>query len=239
MIDMLENSDCAHSLLQHGESNRNFRHAQKHAPHFSAGSVFDIVVPSGNEQEFIEIGKRLGYSGVCFLYRLNDYFSAAPISASEGIKAYKGIIAESSDTGKIKSRLKGEKAFVAIKSNGEDKEIIQDGKADLIFSFESSFKKDFMHHRASGLNHILCRLAKERGIIIGFSLNSLINSNNTGVTIGRLMQNISLCQKFRVNTAIASFAAKPLEMRSPHDMESLFRVLGCKNPEFLKESLMV
>ena len=40
-LDMLENSDCAHSSLQRGVSNRNFRHAQKHAPHFSAGSVFD------------------------------------------------------------------------------------------------------------------------------------------------------------------------------------------------------
>lgn len=199
--------------------------------------MIDIVVPAGNEQEFIEIGKRLGYHGICFLYRLNDYFSAAPVS-SGGIKAYKGIIAESSDIGKIKSRLKGERAFVAVKSNGEDKEIIQDKKANLIFSFEGSFKKDFMHHRASGLNHILCKLAKESGIIIGFSLNSLLNSNNTGITIGRLMQNISLCQKFRVNTAIASFAAKPFEMRSPHDLESLFRVLGHKNPEFLKESLI-
>lgn len=200
--------------------------------------MIDIAVPSGNEQEFIEIGKRLGYSGICFLYRPNDYFSVIPAS-SGGIKAYKGIIAESSDIGKIKSRLKGERAFIAIKSNGEDKEIIQDRKANLIFSFEGSFRKDFMHHRASGLNHILCKLAKESGITIGFSLNYLLNSNNTWVTIGRLMQNISLCQKFRVNTAIASFAAKPFEMRSPHDMETLFKVFGHKNPEFLKESLMV
>ncbi len=200
--------------------------------------MIDIVMPSGNEQEFAEIGKRLGYSGVCFLYRLNDYFSAAHISACEGIKTYKGIIAESSDTGKIKSRLKGERAFVAIKSNGEDKEIIQDRKANLIFSFEDSSKKDFMHHRASGLNHILCKLAKESGVIVGFSSNSLVNSHNTSVIAGRLMQNISLCQKFRVNTAIASFATKPFEMRSPHDLESLFRVLGHKNPEFLKEPLV-
>ena len=200
--------------------------------------MIDIVVPSGNEREFMEIGKRLGYSGICFLYRLNDYFNAAPISASEGIKTYKGVIAEPSDTGKIKSRLKGERAFVAIKSNGEDKETIQDRKANLIFSFEDDLKKDFMHHRASGLNHILCKLAKESGIIVGFSLNSLLNSNNTAVTIGRIMQNISLCQKFRVNTAIVSFATKPFEMRSPHDLESLFRVLGHKNPEFLQEPLM-
>ena len=29
-LDMLENSDCAHSLLQRGVIDRNFRHAQKH-----------------------------------------------------------------------------------------------------------------------------------------------------------------------------------------------------------------
>jgi|SRR3989338_320398 len=206
--------------------------------------MIDIAVPSGNEQEFLEMGKGLGYKGICFLYRLNDYFNADCSSANRDakrtltIKTYKGIIADAGEAGRLKLRLKGEKAFVAIKSNGEDMEIVKDRKANLIFSFEGALRKDFMHHRASGLNHILCRLAKENSISIGFSLNSLLNSNNSSVTLGRLMQNIMLCQKFRVDTAIASFATKPFEMRSPHDLESLFRVLGHKNPEFLKETSM-
>ncbi len=200
--------------------------------------MIDIVMPFGNEQEFMEIGKKLGYRGVCFLYKPNDYISSC-IPMVNGIRAYKGIIAEASDAGKIKSRLKGGRAFVAIKSNGEDKEVIKDRKADLIFSFEGALRKDFMHHRASGLNHVLCRLAKESGIIIGFSLNSLLNSNNAGVAIGRIMQNISMCNKFKANTTIASFATRPFEMRSPHDLESLFKVMGHKNPEFLKEPMVL
>lgn len=197
--------------------------------------MIDIVIPAGNEAEFAEIGKRLGYSGLFFLYRLDNYHSASYAGADKDIKAYKGIIAEAGDAVKIKTRLKGEKAFVVIKSNGEDREIIKDRKANLIFSFEDSSRKDFVHHRASGLNHILCKLAKESGIIVGFSLSALFNSRNKSVAIGRLMQNISLCHKFKVNTAIASFATAPFEMRSPHDLQSLFKVFGHKNPEFLKE----
>ena len=36
------------------------------------------------------------------------------------------------------------------------------------------------------------------------------------------------------NEVIASFAQKPFDMRSGHDMISLFENLGLKNPAFLK-----
>ena len=61
ILDMLENSDCAHSSLQRGVSNRNFRHAQKHAPHFSAGSVFDTL--KENRELPIKINKALNELG--------------------------------------------------------------------------------------------------------------------------------------------------------------------------------
>ena len=47
------------------------------------------------------------------------------------------------------------------------------------------------------------------------------------------MQNIDLCRKYKVKMLIASFAKDPSGMKSPHDLISLFKVLGCENPSFL------
>ena len=198
--------------------------------------MIDIVAPNNNEKEFVAIAERLGYNGICFLYALDNYLNKEKRFEAKKIKIYYGILADSRNINKIKDKAKNAKVFVAIMSSNNDREIIERSKADVVFSFEDNPKKDFIHHRASGLNHILCKLANENNIIIGFSLSSIINAGNKAAIMGRIMQNISMCRKFKVKTVIASFAQKPLEMRSAHDLISLFEVLGCKNPAFLKDS---
>jgi RNase P/RNase MRP subunit p30 len=105
----------------------------------------------------------------------------------------------------------------------------------MIYSLEDNVRRDFIHQRASGLNHVLCKLVKENNITIGFSLNTILNSDDKSVILGRMIQNIKICRKFKVKTAIASFAQNPLEMRSIHDLLSLFVILGSKTPTFLKD----
>jgi RNase P/RNase MRP subunit p30 len=51
-----------------------------------------------------------------------------------------------------------------------------------------------------------------------------------------MMQNISLCQKYKVRTAIGSFAEYPFHLRAPHDIISLFIMLGMDTKK-IKESL--
>ena len=94
-------------------------------------------------------------------------------------------------------------------------------------------KKDFIHQRASGLNHILCKSAKDKGVMIGFSLSSILNTGDKHKILGRMTQNIGSCRKCKVKMIIASFARDPFGMRSPHDLIGLFKVLGCENPSFL------
>ena len=198
--------------------------------------MIDITIPNNNEEEFITIAEKLGYRGLCFLYDFNSYSNKQEKSGkNEKIKIYTGVLADSKNIYKIKSKLKNEKVFVAAKSSDDDREIIKQAKADMVFSFEDNAKKDFIHHRASGLNQVLCKSANENDVIIGFSLRSVLNAENKSLILGRIMQNISICRKFKAKTAIASFAQKPFEMRSVHDVISLFEVLGCKNPDFLKD----
>ena len=198
--------------------------------------MIDIVMPCNNEEEFIVIAEKLGYNAICFLYDIRGYQTKQKKIETKKIKLYTGILADSRSINKLRNKSKNEKVFVAVRSSNNDREIMEKPKADMVFSFEESPKMDFIHQRASGLNHILCKIAKKNNIIIGFSLSSILNSKNKQVILGRIMQNIKLCRKFRVKTAIASFAQKPFEMRGAHDLRSLFEILGSKNPAFLEES---
>ncbi len=54
--------------------------------------------------------------------------------------------------------------------------------------------------------------------------------------MGRMIQNIALCQKYKVKTVISSFSEKPFEMRAPHDVMSMFAMLGM-NGKNVKEAL--
>ena len=195
-------------------------------------------MPQNNEEQLIAMAERLGYTALCFLYSPDEYINKPQKTKDFGekIKICFGVLADSKNIGGIKGKLKGEKIFIAVKSSGNDRQIIEGAKPDMVFSFEESPRKDFIHHRASGLNHILCKLAKEKKVAIGFSLSLILNDKNRHVILGRMMQNIMLCEKFKLKTMIASFAQEPYEMRSVHDIKSLFEILGGKNMHFSKET---
>ena len=201
--------------------------------------MIDIVVPNNNEMEFIAIAEKLGFKGLCFLYDVNDYLAKRKIENKKNkIKIYNGVLVNSKNIGKIKTKLKDAGVFIAIKSSNNDRDVIEKSNVSMIFSLEDELRKDFIHQRASGLNHIMCNLAKQNDVIIGFSIKSILNSEKKHIILGRIAQNIKICRKFKTKTIVASFAEKPFEMRSMHDITSLFGFLGLRGNIFLKEKDM-
>lgn len=198
--------------------------------------MIDFVIPNNNEEEFISIADKLGYKELYFLYNINDYLDKQKKFKIKNtdIKVDIGILADNKSIYKIKnilekqsfsSELKNQKAFIVVKSSTNDKEIIERLKPNIIFSFEENSRKDFIHQRASGLNHILCKSAKENNVTIGFSIKSILDAENKQEILGRMMQNIRICRKYKIKTIIVSFAQRPLEMRNVHDLASLFEIL--------------
>ena len=186
--------------------------------------MMDIVIPNNNEEEFIAIARKLGYKTLCFLYDYYDYQSKKNnFTDIPGIKIVNGILADSKKLKKIKNKIEG--VFVAAKSSDKDMEIMEGSLANLIFSFEENQRRDFIHQRASGLNHILCSLARKNNIAVGFSFTSILNAKSRHEILGRIMQNLRMCKQFKVKAIIASFAKDPYEMRSMHDLMSLFKIL--------------
>src|SRR3989338_8551340 len=189
----------------------------------------DIVIPNGNEDLFISMAERLGYKELMLLYDSSKFEEMQNIQSNSKIKIRVGILAELKNMQKIKSKFKGH--FVAAKSSDSDRDVMEKVYADLIFSLEEASRKDFMHQRGSGLDNVLAKLAHDNSVSIGFSISSILSSKNKNIIMGRIMQNIRLCRKYKTKMVIASFAASPYHMRSPHDIISMLSFFGMAQQE--------
>ncbi|MFC1691551.1 RNase P subunit p30 family protein [Nanoarchaeota archaeon] len=126
--------------------------------------------------------------------------------------------------------------LVLAKNPGEERELIEKHKPDIIFGMESSEQGDFMHQRNSGLNQVLCKLALSKKVMFGVDFNAILSSNTRkrAELIGRTKQNIKLFRKFGNEVVLASFAQNPYELRSSQDLKSFGIMLGMTSTEAKK-----
>ncbi len=106
----------------------------------------------------------------------------------------------------------------------------------LVYNVEVHAKRDFMHHRNSGLNHVLCKIARDKGKAVGFSFNSVLHASGPtrSFIMGRMQQNVQLCRKYKVNMVLASFAKSKWDVRSAHDMICFGQAIGMTAAEAKK-----
>ena len=97
---------------------------------------------------------------------------------------------------------------------------------DLVYGMEQIHAKDSVHFVRGGLDQVLCALAAEKGKIIAFSFQELLNSSERAELLARMMFNLKLCRKYQVPMLLCSFASTETEMRSAKDLQALGRVLG-------------
>jgi RNase P/RNase MRP subunit p30 len=186
----------------------------------------DIVIPTENELEFVKIAKRLDIDGLLFVYENIKSYKEHFLRIKEKetkIKIYSAFL---SDGKKILKPKQFDRLI--IKSTEKNRAFFENKNIDLIYDLENISRNDFIHQRNSGFNHILAKLALEKNISVGINFSSLLNENkdNQIKIMGRIMQNVMLCQKYKVNIKIASFAKNPYDMRSPRDLRALGGCLG-------------
>ena len=192
----------------------------------------DIVFPVGNEKEFIEIAEKLGYDAIVFVY--NNAKDLPELKIKSKVKIFTGLLSDEKGIQKAKKKVD----VVLVKSTGNDRWVLEKSNAGILFGLEEVHKKDFMHHRASGLNQVLCKIAAKKGKKIAFPFSTLLNSSNMlrAQIMGKVMQNIRFCRKYKVRTVFASFAKKPYEMRAVNDLIGFAASLGM-HPKEAKDSL--
>jgi len=189
--------------------------------------MHDIVFPQDNEEEFIKIAGRLGIKSLTFVYSdLKQFYEKAEIKYDCAVLCQPQKI----------PAMKTKKIPYLCPAS---REAIERG-APLVFAFETTEDKDHTHYRRSGLNQVLCKLATQKNVAIGFSLHTLLTSEGRkrAMIMGRIMQNIIFLRKYKTNVKIASFATSPYEMRAPSEITALFVSLGMR-PEEAKKALVL
>jgi len=130
-----------------------------------------------------------------------------------------------------------EKARREIRAN-KNKEIIFSGDSDElnrkvlekesidILLLNQARRKDKLKQKDSGFNQVLAKIAKKKNVAIGINFDEIIESKEKKKTeiIGRIKQNIKLCNKNKLNMKFISFKEK--NQRNIHDLKALGLVLG-------------
>lgn len=122
---------------------------------------------------------------------------------------------------------KNKKLKTIFKADSEEllRFALEKNGVDIVYGMENVHPKDSLHFVRGGLDQVLCKIAAEKGKTIAFSFAEILNSSDRGRLLARMMFNIKLCKKYKVQIVFASFANYPEEMRSAKDLQALGRIL--------------
>lgn len=121
------------------------------------------------------------------------------------------------DARKQIDKLSKESKKITVLGGDDDfnRKILEMKKVSILLSPEHGHSHDSLKQRDSGLNHVLCNLAKENNIAIGINFNNLNKERIELVKwLGRIMQNIKLCRKAGVRIMLFNNNMSKNETRS-------------------------
>ncbi|MFH1972001.1 MAG: RNase P subunit p30 family protein [archaeon] len=123
------------------------------------------------------------------------------------------------------------KEKLIIIQGGEDRInrlAVSNKNIDILLDPQLGTKQDFLHNRNSGLNQVLCKLAKKNKVAIGFSFNNILKNSSSKI-LGRIIQNIKLCRKYKLTIVVGNFSKS--ETRNINDIHSFYKTLGMTGKE--------
>jgi len=106
----------------------------------------------------------------------------------------------------IQKLKKQEKKVIILAQSSEfNRKIVEMKDVDILMSPELHNRKDKMKQRDSGLNEILCKIARKNNIKIGINLEEIkkLKDKEKAIVLSRIKQNIMLCKKAGTDLVIA------------------------------------
>ena len=122
----------------------------------------DIVIPNGNEIEFITFARALGYSRLFFCYdemniaKMSDEIEMYKTQSSFADKRDKPIEVHPICINRKIDRAKF-KGLSMTKVDNTNIAKLDAFKSDIFYGFEHITNRDGMHQRLSGLNHVMAK----------------------------------------------------------------------------------
>lgn len=123
---------------------------------------------------------------------------------------------------KLIEKYKKEGKEVTVKAQDIDfnREILENKKVNMLV-LNHKLGKDKLKERNSGLNHILCKIARENNITLAVNLEELNTENKKekAEILARIIQNIKLIKKYKNKLKI-------LNSQDDYNTKSLLLILG-------------
>ncbi len=169
--------------------------------------------------------KEYGYAGICVANHSNFFLDVGNAPLPPGVEVVQGIEVMARDANDLRrqvDRLRKKAKVLAV--HGGDAAInraaCEDGRVDILMHPQDG--------KTGGINHVLARLAADRGVAIGFELLPLIH-NRGGSRVKALSSyrsNLALAKKYGAPFVIVSGAMSFYDMRDVRTALSLCRLFG-------------
>jgi len=124
---------------------------------------------------------------------------------------------------------KKQKKPVIVQADSEEfnRKILENKEIEIFLSPEMNTRKDSLRQQDSGLNEVLCKLAKKNDIKIGIDLTKImsLHSSEKAEVLARIIQNIELCK--RTKTQIIIYPNN----FSKQEIQAFFKTLGASTQQ--------
>ncbi|HDI03103.1 MAG TPA: hypothetical protein ENF67_01005, partial [Candidatus Pacearchaeota archaeon] len=181
------------------------------------------------KKEIIEEAKKLGFEQVYYV----KIVSKPEEIKREEKKSYDCVLLKTNSEDELRKMIDrafsfSYKVLVLGTTDRVNRIALENKKVFALVSPEYERKNDYLDYRNSGLNHVLCKIATSNNKHVILSFKELLGkkSKEKALIIGRMIQNIKLCRKYKTSLKIASFASNINELRSIFDLRSFLFSLG-------------
>jgi RNase P/RNase MRP subunit p30 len=178
----------------------------------------DICIPEGNEQEYIEIARKLETTSLLFLYEPKKQPTKEELKKIQEKNPDMNIT-----TANLIMKNTNKQGMNFAKANIQT---LENKHITHVYDLESLEEKDNHHYRRSGMNQAIAKKIKEQEKTIIIATEQLITNREPHKIIGRIQQNLELIKKYDLKTAIATMATKPENLRAKEEIKSLIKTLG-------------
>jgi RNase P/RNase MRP subunit p30 len=188
------------------------------------------------DKEVEKIARELGFEKIFFVKQVERENDFNKLTRKENQKEYDACLIKTKNVEIMRKFIdKASNYFEYILVLGTDDEInrasLEHKKTFALVAPEFGRGKDFLSQRDAGLNHVLCKIAKENDKTIVFRFSDVIENENKASIIGKLAQNIKLCKKYKTKYLFVNFCSDLKEMLHHKELESFERVLLMRNPK--------
>jgi RNase P/RNase MRP subunit p30 len=141
------------------------------------------------------------------------------------------ILIEETNFDKARKKIRESKGKKILFSSNDDelnRKILEKENINVLL-IKLRGKKDRQKQRESGFNSVMAKIAKKKNVKLGIFLDEILESRGKerAEVLGRVRQNIKLCNKENVQAEIITFNERYL--KNEYDLRALALILGMSN----------